>query len=138
MEPSDEVREIILDWFKAAVSGDASWRDRHVSREASLRIAGTDPGEWLSGDTAYAFLKNEAEHLTPDLNVKIDVAEAEAFVENEIAWGFALPTITLPNGSTAKVRWSAVFHREDGGWKLVQLHASAGVPNDQLFAGVFA
>jgi hypothetical protein len=29
-------------------------------------------------------------------------------------------------------RWSAVFHREDGG-KAVQVHASVGLTNEQLF-----
>ena len=47
--------------------------------------------------------------------------------------GVTRPTITLPDGRPASPRWSAVFHREDGEWRLVQLHASIGVPNEEVF-----
>ena len=47
-------------------------------------------------------------------------------------WGRARPTITLPNGQSFSPRWGAVLHREDGAWKIVQLHASVGVSNEEL------
>jgi hypothetical protein len=31
------------------------------------------------------------------------------------------------------VRLTAVLHQEDGDWKIVQTHASIGVPNDRMF-----
>jgi hypothetical protein len=34
-------------------------------------------------------------------------------------------------------RWSAVFRRENGDWKAVQVHASVGVTNEQLFGVEF-
>jgi hypothetical protein len=40
--------------------------------------------------------------------------------------------LTLPNDKQISPRWSAVFHREDEVWKLVQLHASVGISNEQL------
>ncbi len=39
---------------------------------------------------------------------------------------------TDPNGKKASPRWGDVFHREDGQGKLVQLHASIGVGNEEL------
>jgi len=41
-------------------------------------------------------------------------------------------TITLLEGKHVSPRWSAVFHHEDGAWKVVQTRASFGVPNDEV------
>jgi hypothetical protein len=65
--------------------------------------------------------------------VTITVTEVEAFEEGSIGWGVAKPVIALPDGRSVSPRWSAVFRREDGTWKAVQVHASVGVPNDDVF-----
>lgn len=109
MQPSAELRDVITGWFKAAESGDAAWRGRHVSNHPSLRIVGTDPDEWLKGEPAYAFLKNEA--ATVGGRVKVKILEVEAYEEGSVGWGLALPEITLLDGRKVTPRWSAVFHR---------------------------
>lgn len=136
MEPSSELRDIIVNWFKAAAAGDASWRDRHVSRHPNLRIVGTDPDEWLDGEHAYSFLKDEAENIGG--KVQVEVPEAEAFVEGSVGWGVARPVITLGDGRKVSPRWSAVFRREEDGWKMVQLHASVAIGNEQAFGDTFS
>ena len=135
MQPSTELREVIAGWFKAAESGDAAWRDRHVSSNSNLRIVGTDPDEWLKGEPAYAFLKNEA--ATVGGRVKVKVLEVEAYEEGSVGWGLALPEITLLDGQKVTPRWSAVFHREGGQWRMVQLHASIPVGNEAAFGDTF-
>jgi hypothetical protein len=136
MQPSAELCNVISNWFKAAAEGDAGWRDRHVSSDPILRIVGTDPEEWLQGDPAYAFLKNEAETVGGRISVK--VLEVEAFEEGSVGWGLALPEITLLDGQKVTPRWSAVFHREDGQWRMVQLHASIAVGNEAAFGDTFS
>ena len=135
MQPSAELRDVITGWFKAAESGDAAWRDRHVSNHPSLRIVGTDPDEWLKGEPAYAFLKNEA--ATVGGRVKVKILEVEAYEEGSVGWGLALPEITLLDGQKVTPRWSAIFHREDGKWRMVQLHASIPVGNEAAFGDTF-
>ena len=135
MERSSELAEIITDWFHAAASGDVSWRDRHVSRLAGTRIVGTDPDEFLEGAAAYEFLKNEAEAIAG--KVSVSVAHVEAFTEGSVGWGVAVPVISLPDGTTVSPRWSAVFHQEGDGWKLVQLHASIAEANEESFGDIF-
>ncbi|MBI5289825.1 MAG: nuclear transport factor 2 family protein [Chloroflexi bacterium] len=135
MEASPELAEIIVNWFKAAETGDASWRDRHVSRHAKLRIVGTDPEEWLQGEPAYRFLKDEAENVGG--KVQVQVAEVEAYRDGDVGWGLARPIITIADGRKVSPRWSAVFIREDGGWKLIQLHASVAIGNEEAFGDTF-
>ena len=136
MQPSAELRDVITGWFKAAESGDAAWRDRHVSSHPSLRIVGTDPDEWLKGEPAYAFLKNEA--VTVGGRVRVKVLEVEAYEEGSVGWGLAFPEITLLGGQKVTPRWSAVFHKEDGKWRMVQLHASIPVGNEASFGDTFS
>jgi len=134
VEPSEEVVTVIRDWFGSIVRAENSWRDRHVSQHQDLRIIGTDPGEWLNGDPAFAFLRTEADAAGG--KVQIEVNDLEGFREGSVGWGCARPTITLPDGSKVTPRWSAVFHQEDGGWKVVQLHASVGAGNRETFGDV--
>lgn len=130
MEPSPELRDIIIGWFNAVASGDTSWVDRHVSRVPGSRVVGTDPDEWMDGVRGAAFLADEAKGMGGQIQVV--VGDAEAYREGSVGWGVARPTITLPNGKAITPRWSAVFHEEGGEWKLVQLHASIGISNEQL------
>jgi hypothetical protein len=135
MERAPELAEVITAWFDAAVRGDTAWRDRHVSRRPGTRIIGTDPDEFLEGATAYEFLKNEAQAVGG--KIAVTIGHVEAFAEGSVGWGVAIPTITLPDGTKVTPRWSAVFHREDGDWKLVQLHASIPKGNAETFGDTF-
>ncbi|MDQ4043885.1 MAG: nuclear transport factor 2 family protein [Chloroflexota bacterium] len=131
MEPSAELRDIIAGWFESVERGDVSWVDHHVSRDTAVRLVGTDPNEWLEGEDVAQFLKEEVQ--TMGGQVRITPGHAEAFREGGIGWGIIRPTITLPDGREVTPRWSAVFHQENGEWRLVQLHASVGVSNEELF-----
>jgi hypothetical protein len=130
MEPSQELRDLIAGWFQAVERGDASWADRYVSRQSGARIVGTDPNEWMDGEQGAAFLSEEARALGGQ--VKVEMSDLEAFREGSVGWGIARPTITLPNGNQFSPRWAAVFHQENGEWRIVQLHASAGIPNEEV------
>jgi hypothetical protein len=130
MKQSDELIEIINGWFEAVAKGDTSWVDKYVSKQAGVRLVGTDPNEWLTGEDVIEFLKNEAQTLGG--NVKVSHGETEAFTDGTVGWGVARPVVILPNGKEFRPRWSAVFHQEEGSWKLVQLHASVGVPNEEI------
>lgn len=130
MQPSSELSKIIAAWFESVSKGDPSWADRHISRKAETRLVGTDPNEMLAGEQVAEFLKQEVQAMGGV--VKASVGEVEAYQEGSVGWGLARPTLTLPDGKQVFPRWSAVFHQEDGGWKLVQLHASVGISNEEL------
>lgn len=129
MEPSNEIRDIITAWFEAVTEGDPSWLDRHLSRE--VLVVGTDPNEWLDFEQASTLLKGEVQEFGT-MHLQVSIERAEGFREGSVGWGIAHPTITFPNGKSFSPRWSAVFHQEGGQWKAVQIHASLGVPNEEL------
>jgi hypothetical protein len=130
MQVSTELCNIIAGWFESVGKGDPSWADHHISRKDGVRLVGTDPSEMLEGEKVAEFLREEVKAMGGV--VKVSLGEVEAYQEGSVGWGLARPTLTLPNGTQVSPRWSAVFHQEDGAWKLVQLHASVGISNEQL------
>jgi ketosteroid isomerase-like protein len=61
------------------------------------------------------------------------IKELDAFVEGTVGWASSRFRWMSKDGSEIPMRWTAVFHREDGEWKMVQVHASVGVPNEEVF-----
>lgn len=130
MEASPEVGAVIRGWFEAVSTGDPSWVDRHVSRQPSVRLVGTDPNEWLQGEAVAGFMRTEASNLAGMATFAI--GEVEAYREGSVGWGLARPQITFSDGTVVSPRWSGIFHQEEGSWKLVQLHASIGLGNEEI------
>lgn len=130
MRASTELRNIIEGWFESVANGNPVWAERYVSRRAGVRMVGTDPAQWLEGPKVTEYLKKEVKVLGGI--VKVSQGGTEAYQEGSVGWGVANPILILPDGKQITPRWSAVFHQEDGEWKLVQLHASVGIPNELL------
>jgi ketosteroid isomerase-like protein len=61
------------------------------------------------------------------------MGEVYASVEGNVGWVSSRPVWTLEDGTEIPTRSTAVFHREDGEWKMVQGHTSVGVSNEELF-----
>ena len=98
MEPSAELSDVIRSWFTAAVDGDVSWRDRHVSKQNGLRIVGTDPDEWLTADAAYAFLHDEAANIGGRATVEVPGWRRSSTAASVGAW----PARLLPSATPCR------------------------------------
>jgi hypothetical protein len=44
------------------------------------------------------------------------------------------PTFRFPDGSAMRTRLTAVLHLEDGAWRLIHMHVSVGVPDEEVVA----
>ena len=131
MERSKEIENLVAEWFAGASKGDASLVSVHVSADVGTRLIGSDPAEVFSGGAAVAaFLRGEVTNAGGQ--VRFEPADIDAFEEGSVGWATAGVKITLPDGKSVNPRWSSVFHREEGIWKFVQIHASIAIPNDQV------
>ncbi len=127
MQPSLELREVIVRLYESMTSGDASAVERLFSRQSGVLVVGTDPNEWWVGYDTYARLfKAQLQEMA---GIRIEAGELEAYVEGTVGWVADRPTIRLPNGREMKFRQTSVLHQEDGAWKIVQHHTSIGVSN---------
>jgi ketosteroid isomerase-like protein len=131
MERSEELRDVMLQFYSALSSGDLSFIDRHFSTADDVRGIGTDPTEWWSGRRLIDVWKEQMAALGGTM--PISAGDPEAFVEGEVGWVADRPTLDVGDGNPVAIRFTAVFHKEDGDWKLVQSHGSIGLPNESSF-----
>ena len=131
MERSRELETLVEAWFAAVSRGDASLMPAHVSDSDGARLIGGDPSEVCKGGAAIRqFLAARIEAGSGQTTFR--PADTEAFTAGSIGWATTFLTMTAPDGRCVTPRWSAVFEHEDGVWRLVQIHASIGVPNDEI------
>ncbi len=128
MKPSPELRDLLLRFYEALSSGDESFIDSHFSLAEAARAVGTDPAEWWQGPRVVGAWKEQVEAMGGSM--PLVGGDPEAFVEGTVGWAADRPTLQLGGGGVP-VRLTAVFHQEDGEWKLVQVHGSLGVPNEE-------
>jgi hypothetical protein len=132
MERSDELKDVVLAAFEDFSNQNISWIDRHISRHEGVVVIGTDANEWIEGGEKAA--ENSKEEIQESTARFSSAGEVEAFVEGTVGWASSRPVWTLEDGTEISARWTGVFHREDGEWKMVQGHISVGVPNEDLFS----
>jgi hypothetical protein len=129
MQPSAELRDFMVRYWEAFSTADISLLEAHISAEIGVLGIGTDPSEWYEDADVRRVVK---EQLQAAGAVSVRSGEVRAFEEGSVGWLADRPTFTVPGGASFTVRFTAVAHREDGEWKLVQAHTSVGVPNEQL------
>jgi SnoaL-like domain len=131
MEQSRELREVMLRFYEALSSGDTSFLERHISTTGDVRGIGTDPEEWWAGGRLLEVWKEQIEALGGSM--PLAAGDPEAYSEGSVGWVADRPTLKMPGAGEVPLRFTAVFHRENGDWKIVQSHGSLGVSNEESF-----
>ena len=52
--------------------------------------------------------------------------------EGSLGWFVDQPSFLFPDGSAMSTRLTAVVRQEDDRWKLVHMHVSVGVPDEEV------
>jgi hypothetical protein len=71
-----------------------------------------------------------------ELGVTVGLDDVKGFREGTVGWAAGRGFFEMETGRVP-VRLTAVLHQEDGDWKAVQVHASIGVPNEQMLDSMF-
>jgi hypothetical protein len=87
---------------------------------------GSSAPEWFSGQAAV----RGAYGLE---GVLIDPGPIDAWENGDTGWAVCRPLLSIPGGRSFRLRFTAVFVREDG-WKLIHLHGSYPVPDEVAVA----
>ena len=127
--PQDEVRKVLDEMIEAQNAGDAGrLRSMLWERPDAVHI-GTDAEEWwTSGQVVDAVA---AASGGDDIRAVAD--DIDVHIHGDIAWAGGRGRFTRADGAERPVRMTGVLVREDGQWKVVQSHASIGVPNADIF-----
>jgi len=125
MRQSANVRETMLRFYDRLSAGDVRSFDELVSQEPATLVIGTAPGERVN-DRAGLRFGFEAE------GVRIEAGDPLGYEEGSLGWVVDEPTFFFPDGSGMRTRLTAVMHWEDDRWKIVHMHVSVGVPDEEV------
>jgi ketosteroid isomerase-like protein len=123
MHESPAVAEALRTFFAKNASGDLSTYDEVVSKDEGVLAVGSTAREWFAGQEA-------ARGAYGLEGILIDPGAVDACENGDTGWAVARPEFTIPGGPSFRLRFTAIFVREDGLWKLIHLHASYPVPDE--------
>jgi ketosteroid isomerase-like protein len=127
MQQDAGVRDALKMFYEAFASGDASRVAELIAADAVM--IGTDPDEWWTDRDAMMRVW-EAQRDATGGELSIRGGDPVAFSDGDVGWAADRPILALPDGSELPFRFTVVFRRENGRWKMVQSHSSIGVPNE--------
>ena len=127
--PQGEIRKVFDEMLEAQNAGDAVRLRSMLSERPDAVHIGTDAEEWWTSKqvldaTAVVGGGDDIRAVADDIDIH---------VQGDIAWVEGRGRFTHAGGGERPVRMTGVFVREDGQWKVVQSHASIGVPNADIF-----
>lgn len=124
MAPSAEIRDTVLEFYRRQVAGEAEAANDLISRDPALVFIGS-AGEWVDDQvTLRSGTQVPGEGLVAGPN-------PVAFADGDMGFFADQPTWRFADGTAAEMRFSAVLRREAGGWRIVHVHMSVSVPDDE-------
>jgi len=130
MKESTELKELYLHCCGAMSHADYSFFERHFSQQEGVLAIGTDPAEWWEGYAAITgVFKTQLEEAG---GFEVLPGTPRAYCDGLIGWVAGRPGIKLLDGTEISARLTAVFQKEQAGWKIVQWHFSTGISNEVL------
>jgi hypothetical protein len=128
MRESVGVRDGILAFFKRFSAGDPDAFEAGLASVEGVSVVGTAPEEGHSSREEWAAAYREG---IAAAGLRLEGDDPRGWEEGSLGWGTDRPRFVLPDGSTLPTRLTAVLRREDGDWKVVHLHFSVGVSDEE-------
>lgn len=126
METSPAVRHAVLEFYRGISTNAVERFHEFVSAEPATLVIGTAPGEWVTERERLRF-GFEAEGLTIEPGPR-----PTGYHEGSMGWFVDEPWYGFPDGGGMRTRLTAILHEEAGRWKVVHLHVSVGVPDEEV------
>jgi adenylate cyclase len=128
VEPSEEIRRVIDRWTKAIGEGDRETALARLSEHSGALVIGSDPAEWWLGPEARAVWGRQIEELG---TLALTAHEIVAWEEGSVGWASVKETVES-DGRSFDSRATYVLRLERGEWKVVQVHWSLPVANEEV------
>jgi SnoaL-like domain len=124
MAPSTEIRDTVLEMYRRMLAGESDGANDLISRDPALVFIGS-AGEWVDDqDVLRAGTQVPGEGLVAGRS-------PVAYADGDMGFFADQPTWVFADGTKAEMRLSAVLRREQAGWRVVHVHMSVAVPDDQ-------
>jgi ketosteroid isomerase-like protein len=128
MEESAAVREGILRFYERFSAEEPDGFAERIADVAGVSVIGTGPGE--GHDDRKSWIDAYRTQIA-DLGMTLRAGEPRGYEEGTLGWGVDEPSFVFDDGSYIPTRMTAVLRSEGGEWKIVHLHLSVGVPDEE-------
>lgn len=129
MEVSAELRGRMQQYYDAARRGHGDDASAFLSHQDGFVVIGTDPDEWWDREGYSRAMRTQAQELGGE--IPIEAGDIHAFREGSVGWVVDRPRFRFPDGTEVPARATVIYHLEDDAWRIVHLHLSLGIPNEE-------
>ncbi|MDX2342791.1 MAG: adenylate/guanylate cyclase domain-containing protein [Acidimicrobiia bacterium] len=131
MNQSSEIEAVVRRFLAARVAVDVEAMRNLHSRSDYVRLIGSDTDEWSQGyDAAVEVWAAQGNEFLEIADTKL--LRIEAFENGETGWAAVEQERTLATGQVFTFRITMVLALEDSVWKVVQLHFSIPVSDEEI------
>lgn len=118
----------LASFYEAFCSHDPERFAASLANGDGVSVIGSAPEE--GHETREAWIETYAKQI-PELGLRLEGGPApRGYAEGGVGYAVDRPRFVLPNGSFLPTRLTAVLRDEEAGWKIVHLHFSVGVTDE--------
>lgn len=129
MQDSAEVTAGLAAFYEAFNTGEAERFGERISTGAGVSVIGTAPGEGHENREGWVQAYREG---IAEMGLKLTPGDSpRGWAEGDAGFALDEPSFVMPDGARLPTRLTSVLHHEDGEWKIVHLHFSVGVPDEE-------
>jgi hypothetical protein len=132
VERSPDVERLAVAWLAGMKAGDAAAVAALFAEHEAVTVIGNGADQWFTGD-AYTG-RRLRDSLGEQGGIPFEPGPLTGWAAGEVGWFAGQATIVFP-ATTIPLRMTGVAVGQDGAWRLVQLHVSAAVSDEDLLAG---
>jgi adenylate cyclase len=133
---SAELEAVMRRIWKVFASGSVEGLSNMISSSPDVRFILSADDNWIAGSENLVRVLAGRSNLMDIERVEFD--RLEAFELGEVGWGACNVTLIYRSGDSDSVRNTITFAVEHGVWKVVQLHTSRGVPDEEAYGAELA
>jgi ketosteroid isomerase-like protein len=132
MRQSAEVRDTLLRFYEVFSAGDLEGFAQVIAQEdEGIVVIGTDPAQWREGREQWLAAREAVIREMEGLRFEAG-EKPHGYEEGSMGWVADRPRAMLPDGNAISTRLTGVVRKEEGEWRLVHIHISVGVPDEEL------
>jgi hypothetical protein len=132
MDRSPEVEQLAVAWLAGMKAGDTVAVASLFAASEATTVIGNGADQWFTGD-AYTG-KRLDDSIGENGGIPFEPGSPTGWAQGDTGWFADQVAVVFP-AKTIPLRMTGVALRQDGTWRLVQLHVSAAVSDEDLLAG---